>query len=201
MKTVSIPRAATIVVTAGLFLFSFGIPTPAASQRANSTEQPTEEKKAEGARLPSSQEEAKARAVLLHEAFRGVLQVMHRDFFDPGDRNRIPSASLEDVFDEMAKTHGVQIRWIGVNAKTMNIDHEARDDFEKKAVEAIAGGKKMFESVEGDRYRRAGAIILHNACLKCHVPDRKSLEDRAAGLVISMPFKRKKSAEPNNAGK
>ena len=34
---------------------------------------------------------------------------------------------------------------------------------------------------------RAAPITLTNHCLKCHVPDRKSTEDRTAGLIISMP--------------
>ena len=72
----------------------------------------------------------------------------------------------------------------------MNIDHKPQDEFERKAVDSLRGGKVMFEAVEGNRYRRASAIILHNACLKCHVPNRTSLEDRVAGLVISMPIKK-----------
>ncbi len=35
----------------------------------------------------------------------------------------------------------------------------------------------------------AGAITLSGECLKCHVPDRTDLKDRAAGLVISVPLK------------
>ncbi|MCA9043870.1 MAG: hypothetical protein KDA69_06090, partial [Planctomycetaceae bacterium] len=35
--------------------------------------------------------------------------------------------------------------------------------------------------------RRAAPITLSNQYLKCHVPDRKSTEDRQAGLIISIP--------------
>lgn len=140
---------------------------------------------------PATVEEARGRALLLHEAIHGSLEVMHRDFFDPDDRHRIPSASLEDVFDALGRTWNVRITWLGVNAKTMDIDHEPQDDFEKKAVAALASGKNEFEAVEGNLYRRVGVIPLHNRCLKCHVPNRTSLEDRAAGLAISMPFGKK----------
>ena len=86
---------------------------------------------------------------------------------------------------------GVELRWLAVEGKTMNVDHAPRDAFERKAAAALRAGAEEYEAVEEGRYRRAGAIVLHNACLKCHVPDRKTLEDRAAGLVIVMPFGRK----------
>ena len=132
-------------------------------------------------------DEARKRARLLHTAFNGVLQVMHRDFFEE-DVSDIPSASLQDVFDDLAENQGVKLRWLGVNAKTLNLDHNPRDEFEKSAVKSLSSGKREFEAVEDQTYRYAGSIRLHNACLKCHVPNRTSLEDRTAGLVISLPI-------------
>lgn len=137
---------------------------------------------------PISIDEARARARLLHQTIHGTLQVMHRDFFDPDDQSKIPSASLESMFDELARTQQVKIRWLGVNAKTMNIDHEPNDEFERNAVNALSAGNPEFESVENNRYRFAGNIVLHNVCLKCHVPNRTSLEDRSAGLAITIPL-------------
>ena len=136
-----------------------------------------------------SVDEARGRAQLLYEMVNGALQVMHRDFFDPDDKDRIPSRALEEVFEVMAETRNVELRWLAANAKIMNDDHEPKDDFEKRAVTALAKGAEEFESVEGGKYRYVGLIRLHNECLKCHVPLRTSLEDRAAGVAISMPFK------------
>ncbi len=138
---------------------------------------------------PATADEARSRARLLYEAIHGALQIMHRDFFDPDDKNRIPSASLEDVFKVMKETRGVELRWLGMNAKIMDVEHKARDDFEKAAVQAVIRGKEEFEQVENGKFRYVGAIQLHNQCLKCHVPHRTSLEDRFAGLAISMPLK------------
>lgn len=135
---------------------------------------------------PGTVEEARGRARLLHESFHGALQVMHRDFFDPDDRDRIPSATLEDVFEALARQFDVRLRWLGVNAKTMDVDHEPQDQFEEEAVTALASGQGEFEKVENGLYRFAGAIELQNQCLKCHVPMRTSLHSRTAGLVISM---------------
>ena len=42
----------------------------------------------------------------------------------------------------------------------------------------------------------AGKVVLGNSCLKCHVPDRTSLEDRKAALVITMPLDLREPARP-----
>ena len=149
-----------------------------------------EEAVAEAAAAPAATvQEARARARLLHETIHGALLVMHRDFFDDDQLHSLPSQSLEDVFKELERSHRVEVHWLVVNGKVMNVDHKPRDEFERRAVAALDAGKEEIESVANGRYRRAGLIPLRNTCLKCHVPNRTSLEDRAASLVISMPVK------------
>lgn len=144
--------------------------------------------KMEPENLPRTVEEARGRARWVHEIIHGALQVMHRDFFDEDAVERsLPSQSLDDVFAEMTRTHGVEIRWLGGNA-TKGKDHFPKDAFEEAAVAALIAGKPEYEAVESGRYRFAGPIRMQNQCLKCHVRDRKSLEDRVAGLAISFPL-------------
>ena len=69
----------------------------------------------------------------------------------------------------------------------MNTDHLAETPFQLQAVEALKAGQEFHEQTESGIYRRAGAITLTNHCLKCHVPDRRSTENRTAGLIISIP--------------
>ena len=140
--------------------------------------------------VPSSFDEARGRARLLHETLHGVLQVMHRDFFDDESTHRIPSRSLEDVFAELAREHKVSVRWLAVNAEALNIDHKPRSEFERNAVDALKAGKPEYELREKGVYRFAGAIRLSSQCLKCHLPNRTSTKDRAAGLVISIPMQK-----------
>jgi hypothetical protein len=132
--------------------------------------------------------EARVRAQLLHETLHGALQVMHRDFFKEEERSRIPSESLEDVFAELEKSWQVKVSWMAVNAKPMSIDHKPSDAFGKAAVKALENGRESHEAVEGDFFRYAGAVTLGNRCLKCHVPDRTSLEDRVAAILITLPL-------------
>ncbi|MEX0794646.1 MAG: DUF3365 domain-containing protein [Pirellulaceae bacterium] len=136
---------------------------------------------------PIAISEAKGRARLLHEAMHGALQVMHRDLFDEDESRSIPSRSLEDVFKGVEHKHGVSLRWLVVNADAMNVDNNPRDDFEKQAAKVLAKGEPFYEAVEENKYRFAGPVRLSSTCLKCHVPFRKSLEDRMAGLTISIP--------------
>ncbi len=137
---------------------------------------------------PSTVVEARSRARLLHETVRGTLQVVHRDFFDEDNAHAIPSASLEDVFRELSRSYDVDLKWLIVNTDIVNVDHQPEDEFEKAAVKALASGEQQWEAVERDRYRFAGPVRLASQCLKCHVKNRTSTEDRTAGLLISMPL-------------
>ncbi len=137
-----------------------------------------------------SVDEARQQAKLLHETVHGMLQVVHRDFFDEEESLKIPSASFEDVFEELEQSHGVSLRWMSVNTKAMNVDNEPETDFEKDAAKALISGKKEYEASNGETFQYVGTVRLSSRCLKCHVPRRSNNKDRAAGLVISIPLKR-----------
>ena len=136
----------------------------------------------------STAAEARSRATLLYETIDGTLQVVHRDFFNDEDSHLIPSASLEDVFEELVENHDVKLKWLVVDTDVVNVDHLPEDEFERSAVAALKSGESQFEAVEADRYRFAGPIRLASQCLKCHVKNRVSTDDRTAGLLISMPL-------------
>jgi hypothetical protein len=96
---------------------------------------------------------------------------------------------MEDVFAELERTWQVKVKWLAVNAKAMNVKNSPSTAFDKLAVEAIAKGDEMFDTSADGVYQYAGKINLGNQCLKCHAPQRTSLEDRKAAVVISMPLK------------
>ena len=140
---------------------------------------------------PASVEEARNRARILHEAFGGALQVMHRDFFREDQRLTLPSKSLEDVFKEMATTHQVELRWLAVNANAMSVDHKPKNEFEKQVVHALSSGKDEFELANEESFQFAGSIPLSASCVKCHVRSRTSNAEKKAALVITMPLRKK----------
>ncbi|MCO8121692.1 DUF3365 domain-containing protein [Stieleria sp. TO1_6] len=153
-----------------------------------SASQPSDHTETISVPLPSTTAEARARSKLLYETIRGSLQVMHRDFFDDEEAHAIPSASLQDVFDELAGVYSVEVKWLIVDTDVLNVDHLAENEFERLAVTALKSGKPHFESTAANRYRFAGPIRLASQCLKCHVKRRNSTETRTAGLLISMPL-------------
>lgn len=136
---------------------------------------------------PPTSDEAKARARILFESITGSLLVMHRDFFDDEDGFAIPSRSLDDVFLELKKSHNIQLKWLTVNADSMNVDHDPKTEFEKEAATALASGKDFFEATTAENYQFAGAIGLESQCLKCHVQRRTDNQPRTSGLTISIP--------------
>lgn len=138
---------------------------------------------------PGNLSEARGRARLLHETIHGVLQVVHRDFFREDEKLPIPSQSFEEVFEELARSQKVNVRWLAVDTEAMHADHKPTGDFDKQAVKALRSGQTEFESLEDGSYRYVGTIRLSAHCLKCHLPSRTSNKDRAAGLVISFPMK------------
>lgn len=176
------PLLLALLVLAALRLTDSGHGEPAAGDASTVTAATRE------ASLPATVEDARGRARWIHEGFHGALQVMHRDFFEDEDTGSLPSQSLDDVFAELARSWSVEIRWLGVNA-TKGINHKPRDRFEEKAAAALAAGEKEYEQIEANRYRFVGMIRLQNECLKCHVRDRTTLEDRVAGLAISFPMR------------
>lgn len=100
-----------------------------------------------------------------------------------------PSAvAFREVFARIAEQRGVTLRWLAVEGVAMNVDHEPHDDFERSAAQAIRAGEKSFERVEHGVYRRAGAVALTNVCIKCHVSDRKTVEERSSGLIVAVPL-------------
>jgi len=132
------------------------------------------------------------RAKLLHETLHGALLVMHRDFFSEETSRVLPSQSLLSVFAELHRSHGIEVRWMTVSGDEMNDDHRPTTAFELEAVERIKQGADFHESLDDDAYRYIGRIRLASECLKCHVSRRRSTEDRASGLIITIKVDGKK---------
>lgn len=194
MKRYSRSRLLACGLVAGFILWTLAsiLSEPAAAQPAvdsgkdanggkdQATDQP-------GAAVPTV-EAARGRSRLLHEAMHATLQVVHHEYYREDEGLAIPAATLKTVFKELGKRQKVELRWLVVNAKPMNVDHNPQNDFEKRAVAALASGKQEFEQARDGVYRHAGLIMLTSECLKCHLPRRTSTDPRAAGLVISMPY-------------
>lgn len=167
------PLASVVLAVSFLTMVAAAVATP---------DQPTRE----AATLPTVAE-AGQRAKLLHGTIHDTLQVVHAQYFREGERLMIPAASLKHVFQAMEEREGVELRWLVVEGKAMNIDHNPQDDFEKEAVRVLAAGEEKHEAAADGVYRFAGPITLGADCLKCHLPSRSSNKSRTAGLLISMP--------------
>jgi len=132
--------------------------------------------------------EARERAQLMHNIYAATLDVMHHHFFRR-ERAVLPARAMEDIFAQMDKQSNIKAGWISVNTKAMSINHEPKNEFEKKAAKAIADGKGEFELVENGFYHRATAIPLGAGCVNCHTGFFSKIPNtqRFAGLVISVP--------------
>ena len=180
---------AVLSLATGLVVTTIGADaTPPGNSSDVSNGQPTAETTA--APLPSV-DEARGRARLLYETIQATLQVVHHEYYREDEKLPIPARTFKKVFRELADHQKVEIHWLAVNAQAMNQDHIPQNDFEKKAVSALASGAEEYELVEAGLCRHVGLITLTSECLKCHVPNRTNLKNRAAGLVISIPIEKK----------
>ena len=133
--------------------------------------------------------QARRQAEILHDTLHTTLQVVHHRYYREDEGLLLPAAALREIFADIEKRQKIELHWLAVEGEVMNTDHRAKDDFELAAVAALKADKPFHEEVTATTYRRAGPITLRNECLKCHVPDRKSTEDRTAGLVITISLR------------
>ncbi len=138
-------------------------------------------------RVGSTIEEARDRAVLLHDLANETLRAIHDAYYREDEGLPIPAVLLRDVFGELATRRQVEFRWLAVDADAMNVDHKAKTDFEKKAVQALAAGEAVYEETADGVYRHVGGVPLTSECLKCHLPNRRSTRTRHAALMIAIP--------------
>lgn len=177
-------RLSTGILVLGSLFLSFGV----AASLVRSEDRPTAGDSSKPDANAAQVALARVKAELLHDAYSATLDVIHERYFR-NDRSAVPARAMEDVFDMMARQSKIEARWIGVNARTMSINHEPKDDFEKSAAEAIRSGKEFFERVEDGHLRRAGAIPLTAGCLTCHGTfGLETKSPRYAGLVIKVPL-------------
>lgn len=156
-------------------------PTPGTDCQDVNSKAPTETR----ARIPTVSE-ARRQAEVLHTAIHSTLRVVHDRYFHVDAGLPIPASILKEVFRDLETEQHVKLRWLAVEGQPMNVDHKPQDSFEQEAVIALKARRPFHEQVLGGTYRRAASITLSNHCLKCHVPDRRSLQDRTAGLIIQI---------------
>ena len=131
--------------------------------------------------------EARARAEMLHDLIHQTLLSVHQNYYREDEGLPLPATTLKNVFEKFAVRRRIDIRWLAVDVEPMNVDHRPQTEFEHAAVRTLKSGQPFHEETTDGQYLYAGGIRLTSECLKCHVPNRTSLRDRLAGIVISMP--------------
>lgn len=168
-------------IVAGLALTMFG----------SGATPPDEPSKAATVAPRPSADEARERARLLHGTIHDTLQIVHSRYFREDEGLPIPAATFKQVFQHLAERDDIELRWLAVDTRAMNIDHKPRNEFEKEAVRILLSGKDEYEAASDGVYRHVGRITLGADCLKCHLPGRSSNKSRAAGLMIAIPIAKK----------
>jgi len=104
--------------------------------------------------------EARRQAKILHTAMHSTLQIVHHRYYQEDQSMPLPAATLKDVFAELEEEEGINLRWLAVDGKAMNVTHEPQNTFEIQAVKALKSGIDGFELIDDGVYRRVGTIQL-----------------------------------------
>ncbi|MFM2096335.1 MAG: hypothetical protein RIS70_3459 [Planctomycetota bacterium] len=184
-RLIGLGKTSLLLVACGLLLVAGAASDEPPARSANPDDMSSPSADRHAMPVESAREQAK----LLHTVYAATLDVMHERYFH-SERAPVPARAMEDVFAQLARERHIEARWIGVNARTMSLPHEPKDDFERSAAEALRSGKREHESVDGGFYRRAAPIPLGAGCLVCHGNfGMETKSPRFAGLVIKVPVK------------
>ncbi|MBS0261898.1 MAG: DUF3365 domain-containing protein [Planctomycetes bacterium] len=183
-KSIGIVLALTF--TLGLLTIGRSAPPPT-STAPDAAARAAGKSSADGGSRPT-REQARRQAEILHDTLHTTLQTVHQRYYRENEGLPIPAAILKDVFDDLEENQRISVRWLAVDGLAMNADHKPQDQFDEAAVKALKSGQRAYERTVDGVYRRTGAIKLTNQCLKCHAPQRKSLQDQTAGLTICIPI-------------
>ena len=139
---------------------------------------------------PASVERARESVKMLDDLYKTAVVVITNKYVDKqGDT---PAAEVaKDVFAAMHKKGWHHARLVDATGKPKNKDNVAKTDFEKKAVEAMKGGKTYLEEIgekEGKPVLRAATLVpsVLKKCALCH----GGKEGRVLGTIVyEMPIK------------
>lgn len=130
-------------------------------------------KKSQPAAKPDVQLERARREVrLLDDIYKGGIVTITQHYVT--DEDTIPAGTAFKMLFKAAEEKGWhRVRLLDATGEPYSDENVAEDDFEKRAVKAIAGGKTNVESIElrkGTRHLRVATPIpvVFEKCTMCH---------------------------------
>lgn len=176
------PTRLASVTLLGMFLLVCGADAPdvASSIRAADGKAPD----------PAKVEQARATVKMLDDLYKTAVVAVTNKYVE--QQSDTPAAAIaKELFDAMHKKGWHTARLVDATGKPKNKDNVARTDFEKKAVEAITGGKVYIEELaenDGKPVLRAATLVpaVLKQCAICH----GGKEGRVLGTIVyEVPIK------------
>ena len=140
---------------------------------------------------PAAVERTRATVRLLDNLHKGYVITITDTYVKA--QEQAPAASvLKKVFVMMEKNGDGTGRLIDATGSPLRDKNVAKTDFEKKAVEAIKGGKPYIDEVatkDGKPVLRAATVVpaVMDACLNCHPNVKKN--DVMGALIYELPIR------------
>jgi len=140
---------------------------------------------------PAAVERTRATVRLLDNLHKGYVVNITETYVKA--KEQTPAATvLKKVFAFMEKNGDGTGRLIDATGSPLRDKNVAKTDFEKKAVEAIKGGKPYIDEVatkDGKHVLRAATVVpaVMDACVNCHPNVKKG--DVMGALVYELPIR------------
>ena len=136
---------------------------------------------------PLSLEEARRTVSLLHDVYLTTLRHVHRRFPVSAGQPVVAALVIRDIQKELSSRGPVRSRFLAVDTRAMNPDHNPKDDFEREAVSALRRGSSRVEAIDGDQLRVATTVSLGGDCFPCHATEKN--EPGRAAISWTAPLR------------
>jgi hypothetical protein len=153
MKSYSFRAIAVLGLAAGLFWLTLG-------SRA-------EDKKDDPA-LARTRKQVK----MLDDLYKTAIVLITQEYVT--EKSSLPAGeAFQKLFAAMKKSGYHEVRLLDATGEPLNPDNAPKDEFEKKAIAALKGGKPGYEEVvekDGKKYLRSATPIpvVLDKCIMCH---------------------------------
>lgn len=132
-------------------------------------------------------DEARRAVALLDDAYSLILHEVH-DTYPTKPGRPVAATIVRDLQKTMTDRGWPSSHFLAVNAIIMNPAHQARDEWERRAVSDMKSGKLRLEEEKPNEYRATTMVSLRGGCTSCHW-SQDSMGARAA-IAWKVPLTR-----------
>jgi len=138
-------------------------------------------------------ERARREVRLLDDIYKSAIVLITKHYVE--EKSDLPAGeAFKVLFSGMKEKGWHEVRLLDALGEPLNEDNIPKDEFERKAIKQMLGGKSYYEEVmtkEGKQYLRAATVIplVMDKCTLCHENYRGKKVVGALGYTLPLEVK------------